>query len=279
MLIVTKNKVSCYKKICYDIYEDLSLKKFLSLCYNASMKLLIPNAKELNTNQDAFSYQELSQNPQAILDILTDFSVKDLTNFYKINSSKADQEWLRWQRLSDKEAKSYPAWLLYDGLMYRYMNRQQVSQAEQNYLDKHLRIATAFYGLIKPTELIAPHRLDFQGNLKINNTSLKQFWREDYDKVVQDDELIISLLSSEFEQVFSPNIRKRMIKVIFMENRSGKLKIHSTISKKGRGRLVSLMAEKQIETIEDIKNLTFDGFSFAKDHSDDKTITFIREEE
>lgn len=243
------------------------------------MKLLIPNAKELNTNQDAFSYQELSQKPQVILDILTDFSVEDLTNFYKINSSKADQEWLRWQRLSDKEAKSYPAWLLYDGLMYRYMNRQQVSQAEQDYLDEHLRIATAFYGLVKPTDLIAPHRLDFQGNLKIGKTSLKQFWREDYDKVVQDDDLIISLLSSEFEQVFSPDIRKRMIKIIFMENRAGKLKIHSTISKKGRGRLVSLMAKKQIETLEDIKTLTFDGFSFSSEHSDDKTITFIRDGE
>ena len=243
------------------------------------MKLLIPNAKELNTNQDAFSYQELSQKPQTILDILTDFSVKDLTNFYKINSSKADQEWLRWHRLSDKETKSYPAWLLYDGLMYRYMNRQQVSQAEQDYLDEHLRIATAFYGLIKPTELIAPHRLDFQGNLRIKNTSLKQFWREDYDKQVQKDDLIISLLSSEFEQVFSPDIRKRMIKIIFMENRAGKLKIHSTISKKGRGRLVSLMAEKQIETIEQIKSLTFDGFKYSPKHSDDKTVTFIREEE
>ena len=203
------------------------------------MKLLIPNAKELNTNQDAFSYQELSQKPQAILDILTNFSVEDLTNFYKINSNKA----------------------------------------EQDYLDEHLRIATAFYGLVKPTDLIAPHRLDFQGKLKIGKTSLKQFWREDYDKVVQDDDLIISLLSSEFEQVFSPDIRKRMIKIIFMENRAGKLKIHSTISKKGRGRLVSLMAEKQIETLEDIKTLSFDGFSFSLEHSDDKTITFIRDGE
>lgn len=41
------------------------------------MKLLIPNAKELNTNQDAFSYQELSQKPQTILDILTDFYAKN----------------------------------------------------------------------------------------------------------------------------------------------------------------------------------------------------------
>ena len=76
------------------------------------MKLLIPNAKELNTNQDAFSYQELSQKPQTILDILTDFSVKDLTNFYKINSSKADQEWLRWHRLSDKRCQILPCLVL-----------------------------------------------------------------------------------------------------------------------------------------------------------------------
>ena len=43
-----------------------------------------------------------------------------------------------------------------------------------------------------------------------------------------------------------------------MENRAGKLKIHSTISKKGRGRLVSLMAEKQIETIEDMAKCEWD---------------------
>lgn len=243
------------------------------------MKLLIPNAKELNTNQDAFPSQPLSAKSQVVLKTLQEYPAENLANFYKINLSKADQEWLRWNRLSDKEAKSYPAWLLYDGLMYRCMNRQQVSQAEQDYLDEHLRIATAFYGLVKPTDLIAPHRLDFQGNLKIGKTSLKQFWREDYDKVVQDDDLIISLLSSEFEQVFSPDIRKRMVKIVFMENRAGKLKIHSTISKKGRGRLVSLMAEKQIETLEDIKTLTFDGFSFSSEHSDDKTITFIRDGE
>ena len=243
------------------------------------MKLLIPNAKELNTNKDAFANQALGTKSKDILETMLDYSVEDLANFYKINPVKADQEWLRWQRMANKDARYYPAWMLYDGLMYRYLKRQNVSQTEKDYLDKHLRIATAFYGLIKPTELIAPHRLDFQGNLKINDTSLKQFWRKAYDEQVQEDDLIISLLSSEFEQVFSPNIRKRMIKVIFMENRSGKLKIHSTISKKGRGRLVSLMAEKQIETIEQIKSLTFDGFKYSPKHSDDKTVTFIREEE
>ncbi len=137
------------------------------------MKILIPNAKELHTNQDAFPSQPLSAKSQAVLKALQKYSIESLANFYKINSSKADQEWTRWQRLADKQAKTYPAWLLYDGLMYRYMKRTQVTEAERHYLDNHLRIATALYGLISPMTLIAPHRLDFQGNLKIDNTSLK----------------------------------------------------------------------------------------------------------
>ena len=39
------------------------------------------------------------------------------------------------------------------------------------------------------------------------------------------------------------------------------------------------MAEKQIETIEQIKHLTFDGFQFSPELSQDQTLTFIREQE
>lgn len=242
------------------------------------MKLLIPNAKELNTNQDSFPNQPLSIKTQSILNVMQNYSAEKLSHFYKINLAKADQEWLCWRRLANNEAKSYPTWLLYDGLMYRFLKRTSVTKTEQDYLNKHLRIATALYGLIKPQTLISPHRLDFQGNLKINNLSLKQFWREQYDNEVEQDDLIISLLSSEFEQVFSSPIRKRLIKIIFMENRNGTLKTHSTISKKGRGRLVSLMATHQIEHVEQIKHLTFDGFHYHQEFSNHNKITFIREQ-
>ena len=59
------------------------------------MKLLIPNAKELNTNQDAFANQSLGTKSKDILETMLDYSVEDLANFYKINPVKADQEWLR----------------------------------------------------------------------------------------------------------------------------------------------------------------------------------------
>ncbi len=47
----------------------------------------------------------------------------------------------------------------------------------------------------------------------------KALWKEDYDQAVE--EQILSLLSSEFEQVFSKAIQKGMIRIKFMENRGG----------------------------------------------------------
>ena len=71
------------------------------------MKLLIPNAKELNTNQDAFANQTLGPKSRDILEVMLDYSVEDLASFYKINPVKADQEWLRWQRMANKDARYY----------------------------------------------------------------------------------------------------------------------------------------------------------------------------
>lgn len=226
------------------------------------MKILLPNAKELNTNLDNFPFQPLSEASRQVAENLAQLTLADLATFYKLKEDRAQLEADRWHRILHGQAKSYPAFQLYDGLMYRYMKRRDLSSVEEAYLKNNVLIATGLYGLISPFDLIAPHRLDFQGNLKIGQASLKQFWRQQYDSMVADDELLISLLSSEFEQVFSPAIQKRMVKIIFTEEKDGQRKIHSTISKKGRGSLVSLLAEKQITSLDQLKQLEFDGFVY-----------------
>lgn len=240
------------------------------------MKILLPNAKELNTTIDNSPFLPLSEQSQQILETLQEFSPTELAQFYKLTEEKALLESDRWLRIANQQAKSYPAWTLYDGLMYRYMKRRDITEAEQDYLEKHVLIATGLYGLISPFTLISPHRLDFQGGLKIEGKSLKQFWRPYYDEQVAGEDLIISLASSEFEQVFSPAIQRNMIQIVFMEEHDGKRKIHSTISKKGRGRLVSLMASHNIQTLDALCSLSFDGFSYQPALSTDKKIVFVR---
>ncbi|MBY5035181.1 peroxide stress protein YaaA [Streptococcus gallolyticus] len=240
------------------------------------MKILLPNAKEMNTNLDPQAFQTLQPASQQVLESLLTMTKEDLAKFYKIKLDKAQLEWDRWQRIASGQAKTYPAWQLYDGLMYRYMKRTDLTEAEVDYLRKNAFITTGFYGVINVFDLISPHRLDFQGSLKVAGKSLKQFWRQQFDQVIGDDEYFVSLMSSEFEAVFSPSVQARMIKLIFMEEKNGQRKIHSTISKKGRGRFLSLMAEKNVETIDQIKTLSIDGFVYQADLSKEQELVFVR---
>ncbi|MBO4107245.1 peroxide stress protein YaaA [Streptococcus suis] len=240
------------------------------------MKILLPNAKELNTNLDNHPFQSLSSASQQVATQLSQLSLAELARFYKLNEERAQLEADRWQRILQGQAKSYPAFQLYDGLMYRYMKRRDLSAEEEHYLDKHVLIATGLYGLISPFDLISPHRLDFQGSVKIGSRSLKQFWRQAYDRQLEGEDLVISLLSSEFEQVFSPALQKKMVRIQFAEILNGKKRVHSTISKKARGRMVSLLAEKQIQDLEQVLHLEVDGFSYQEDQSDKFNILFAK---
>ena len=237
---------------------------------------MIPNAKELNTHLESQSFQGLTEASQEILAVISQMKLEDLADFYKIKLDKAQLELDRWQRMANGQVRLYLAWQLYDGLMYRYMSRRDLSPAEVAYLEEHVFITTGFYGAINVFDWIAPHWLDFQGSLKVGQTSLKQFWRQQYDQLVQDDELIISLLSSEFEAVFSPAIQRKMTKVTFMEEKGGQLKTHSTISKKGRGRLVSEMARQQVMSLEELKCLQPDGFVYREDLSKERELVFVK---
>ena len=61
---------------------------------------------------------------------------------------------------------NYPALHLFDGLMYRNIERDDLTKKEQAYLEKHLMITSALYGVIPAFAPIAPHRLDFLMKLK-----------------------------------------------------------------------------------------------------------------
>ena len=137
-------------------------------------------------------------------------------------------------------------------------------------------ITSALYGVIPAFAPIAPHRLDFLMKLKVAGKSLKSHWKAAYEESMKDQELIFSLLSSEFETVFPKEIREKMVTFKFMEERDGKLKIHSTISKKARGAFLTALMESQVTSVEEIKKLSFAGFNYREDLSSDKELAFVK---
>ena len=166
------------------------------------MKILIPTAKELNkkaTPQESF---ELSEKSNEIVAEFAKFRAQDLAKVYKIKEDKAIEEFSRWQDIKNNTAKSYRALDLFNGLMYRNIDCDNFDKADIKYVKESVFITTSLYGVIGAHDLIHEHRLDFLQNVKISGESLKNFWRASYDESIEDEDFVVSLLSSEFEEVF-----------------------------------------------------------------------------
>ena len=239
------------------------------------MKILIPTAKELNKKAMPQEALELSGKSNEIVAEFAKHSASDLAKVYKIKEDKATEEFSRWQDIKNNTAKSYKALDLFNGLMYRNIDRDNFDEADKEYIEKNVFITTSLYGIIGAYDLIQEHRLDFLQNVKISGESLKNFWRASYDESIKDEEFIVSLLSSEFEEVFSKNQKEKFIKISFMEEKEGKFKVHSTISKKARGKFLTELIKNKVSSVEEMKKIKFDGFEFSKEHSEEKVLAFI----
>ena len=241
------------------------------------MKILIPTAKEMKTDHPSIETLPLREESQAVLDSLAHYSASELESFYKVSAEKAEEEYAHIQALKDQSAKHYPALKLFDGLMYRHIKRDKLTEAEQAYLKDHVLITSALYGVVPALSPMAPHRLDFLMKLKVAGKTLKSHWKSAYDEALQDEDLIFSLLSSEFETVFSKEIREKMVTFKFMENKAGQLKIHSTISKKARGAFLTALIEGQVQTVEQARKLRFADFEYRPDLSSNLELVFLKQ--
>ena len=239
------------------------------------MKILIPTAKELNKKAISHGKVSLGNKSTEIVSAIAKLSVEDLAKAYKIKDEKAVEEFSRWQAIKNKTAKSYEALELFNGLMYRNIDRAGFDESNKKYVEENVFITTSLYGVIGAYDLIQEHRLDFLQNIKVENQSLKNFWKESYDKSIESEELVVSLLSSEFEEVFSKEQRDGFIRFSFMEEKEGVLKVHSTISKKARGKFLTELIKNKVSSVDEMKQIKFDGFQYNEENSDEKTLAFI----
>ena len=239
------------------------------------MKILISTAKELNKKAISHGKVSLGNKSTEIVSAIAKLSVEDLAKAYKIKDEKAVEEFSRWQAIKNKTAKSYKALELFNGLMYRNIDRAGFDESNKKYVEENVFITTSLYGVIGAYDLIQEHRLDFLQNIKVENQSLKNFWKESYDKSIEGEELVVSLLSSEFEEVFSKEQRDRFTRISFMEEKEGVLKVHSTISKKARGKFLTELIKNKVSSVDEMKQIKFDGFQYNEENSDEKTLAFI----
>lgn len=232
------------------------------------MKIIISPSKEMDFKNPNSSDIKISENTKEILKQLKKLKKEELKSLFKISDKITDEVYKYYQNF--EKNPSYSALDLYNGMAFKEMK----FNSEDVFANENVVILSAFYGPIRPDNLIKPYRLDFNTRLKINGMSLKKLWERPFNEYFREDETILNLSSEEFSNILE---RKRLniIDFIFYEEKDGREKIHSTISKKMRGKMTSYIVENRLK-ISEIKDFNEDGYRFMKDRSNENLFVFSK---
>ena len=246
------------------------------------MRIIISPSKRMKVNEEDFPISRLPvflKKSEELLSFLKKKNLRQLKDIWKCSDKIAFMNHENLKTVSLTEHLT-PAILAYTGLQYTTMAPHVFSKDALDYIQKHLRIISGFYGTLAPFDGIVPYRLEMKSALDINeNNSLYDFWgKMIYDEIIEDDHLIINLASKEYAQTITPYLHDedQMITLIFGEEIDGKIKQKGTFAKMARGEMVRYLAENNIQNKEDIKAFNELGYRYSEEHSNDHQYIFIK---
>ena len=143
------------------------------------MRILISPAKKMRTDTDSFDPQGLPAflpRTERLLAALRAMDGRQLQRLWKCNDAIAA---LNRERLAhmDLERQLTPALLSYVGIQYQTMAPGVFEAGQYQFLQRHLRILSGFYGLLRPFDGVTPYRLEMQAKLSVDgNQDLYSFW-------------------------------------------------------------------------------------------------------
>ena len=225
---------------------------------------------------------------QELIDTLRQMSTADIASLMKLSDKLAGLNVARyetWQTpFSLDNAKQ--AVLAFQGDVYTGLDAETLNEKQLTFAQKHLRILSGLYGVLKPLDLIQPYRLEM--GTKLDNAKGKDlyaFWGSDIRQSLQaedamQDEVLINLASNEyFKAVEAKKLKARIITPVFKDWKNGQYKMISFYAKKARGMMSRYIIEHELQDPDRIKDFDTDGYRFSADMSKKDEWVFIRHQE
>ena len=246
------------------------------------MKIILSPAKKMIVDTDNLAPVELPvfvEKTAEILSWMNSKSKEELKTIWKCNDKIAEQNFSRLENM-DLYNGLTPAVLAYEGIAFQYMAPSVFEIQQFEYLQNHLRILSAFYGVLKPMDGVTPYRLEMQAKAEIEETTnLYDYWGDLlYHSVIDGSRTIINLASKEYSKCIERYLsdKDNYITITFCELAGDKLVTKGTYAKMARGEMVRFMAENNIENPVDIKKFDRLGYTFRGALSSETEYVFER---
>jgi len=198
-------------------------------------------------------------------------------------NKKRYQDW----KIEHSTDNSKQAILAFKGDVYEGMKAWDYTKDDFTFAQKNLRLLSGLYGLLRPLDLIQPHRLEM-GTVYANpaGKNLYAFWGDRLCKTLNRElnasgsKLLINLASQEYFKSTQPkNLEGKIVSPIFKDEKNGKFKIISFYAKKARGMMASHLIKNRIDSIDGLQKFNDSGYQFEPSESTDLQPVFLRSEQ
>jgi len=252
------------------------------------MKLVLSPAKSLdfesklpnNSVTEALFLKE----SERINKLLKKKSAKSLSKLMSISDALGQLNYERnqqWQ-LPFTRDNARPAIYAFSGDVYRGLDAYTIPKEKYETLNNTVRIISGLYGLLRPTDLIQPYRLEMGTSFPVGkNKNLYGFWNKTITKALNDElengELFLNLASNEYFKAINTKLLKvPVVTCSFKDFKNGEYKMIMTFAKLARGYMTRYIIDTNAKTLDDVKGFHYEGYQFSEPMSTETELVFIR---
>lgn len=231
---------------------------------------------------------ELIKDAEMLVQELRKLSAPDLAKLMKVSDKLAQLNVARyadWQRDLDR-SNAKPALLAFKGDIYSGLDVENYQRGDFEFAQRHVRILSGLYGLLRPLDLIQPYRLEMAVNLVTpRGKTMYQFWGTKVQASVrallkqERSGAVVNLCSAEYFKAIKPGLSDiTVVTPVFKEYRDGAYRFVTLYAKKARGMMCNYIIQNHLTEVDAIKSFNVAGYQFNQTLSSDTDWVFTRGE-
>jgi len=256
------------------------------------MIILMNSSKTLDFQQKAriskHTIPELKKDADLLVQVLRQLSTADFSKLLKTSEKLTKlnlERYAGWQTQVN-ESNARQALLAFKGDIYSGMAVDDYKIKDFNFAQKHVRILSGLYGILRPLDLIQPYRLEMATKLATaRGKNMYEFWGAKINEILkallkqEKSDTLVNLCSMEyFKAVKSDRLDAKVITPAFREFRDGAFRFITLYAKKARGMMCNYIIRNQLKEANDLKSFDGAGYQFNKGISSDEEWIFTRGE-
>jgi uncharacterized protein len=181
-------------------------------------------------------------------------------------------------------ANARAAMFAFDGDVNTGLDAYSLKKADVDFAQKHLRILSGLYGLLRPLDLMQAYRLEMGLPVAVGKAkNLHSYWSAMVTQSLvaelagHKSPILINLASTEyFGAVNAKAVSGGVITPVFKELRGNKAQIISFFAKQARGQMARYIITQRIDRPEGLKDFNSDGYRFDAALSKPNQFIFTR---